>query len=94
MSGRKDDQGKIDYSLLPWDIVDEVVRVLQFGAQKYDRDNWRKVPDGLRRYSNAAMRHLVALQRGEINDPESGLSHAAHAACCCLFLCNLLKKEE
>ena len=94
MSGRKDDQGKLDYSLLPWDGVDDVVHVLQFGAQKYDRDNWRKVPDGLRRYSNAAMRHLVALQRGEVTDPESGLSHAAHAACCCLFLCDLLKKKE
>ena len=61
MSGRKDDQGKPDYSLLPWDSVDEIIRVLQFGVQKYSRDNWQAVPDGLRRYSNAAMRHIVAL---------------------------------
>lgn len=84
--GRKDDEGKPQYSLLPWDAVEQVVRVLEHGATKYGADNWRKVPNARKRYVNAAFRHLVAVARGEWLDKESGLPHAAHAACCLLFL--------
>ena len=34
----------------------------------------------------AAMRHIMAFNDGEDKDPESGLSHLAHAACCIMFL--------
>jgi hypothetical protein len=33
--GRKDDQGKLPYHLLPPDALEEVVKVLRFGANKY-----------------------------------------------------------
>lgn len=84
--GRKDDAGKLDWTLMPWAGLSEILRVLEFGAKKYDRDNWRKVPDAKRRYMSAALRHLIAHARGEALDPESGLSHLAHAGCCILFL--------
>ncbi len=32
--GRKYDTGKPDYTLLPWDAVEEIVKVLDFGARK------------------------------------------------------------
>jgi len=32
------------------------------------------------------MRHIAAYNEHENKDPESGLSHLAHAACCLLFL--------
>lgn len=35
MEGRKDDQGKLPYHLLPSDAIEEIVKVLQFGAEKY-----------------------------------------------------------
>lgn len=38
------------------------------------------------RLIGAALRHLFAFARGEDRDPESGLSHLAHAGCCILFL--------
>jgi len=63
----------------------EIGRVLTFGAQKYADHNWQKVPDGQLRYNAAGIRHDLAHALGEVNDPESGLNHLAHKACCVLF---------
>lgn len=84
--GRKYDTGKPDYTLLPWDAVEDVVRVLDYGAKKYARDNWRYVDDAETRYLAAAFRHLAAYARGENRDPETDQPHLAHAACCLLFI--------
>lgn len=92
--GRKYDKDKPDYTLLPWDAVEEVVRVLDFGAKKYARDNWKHVEGAETRYLAAAIRHLAAHARGERVDPESSLSHLAHAACCVLFLLSLEKTDD
>ena len=48
--GRKFDGGKLQYGLVPPLALKEMVKVLTFGAQKYDRDNWQKVPESKRRY--------------------------------------------
>lgn len=84
--GRKFDGGKLEYGLLPPIALEETVRVLTFGAQKYERGNWMRVPDAKRRYFDALQRHLWAWQKGEVIDPESGLHHLAHAMCCLMFL--------
>lgn len=89
--GMKHDGGKLDYTLVPWDGLEDVVRVLEFGANKYSRDNWRKVENAEARYMAAAFRHMVAHQGGEVNDPESNLPHLAHAGCCILFMLATLK---
>lgn len=84
--GRKNDAGKRPWDLVPFGAMGVVVDVLAFGAALYGPHNWRHVADPERRYFSAAMRHLVAWQEGERLDPESGLPHLAHAACCVLFL--------
>lgn len=86
MQGIKYDNDKPEYGLLPPFALEETVKVLTFGAKKYDRDNWRKLDDLHNRYFNAAQRHLWAIKRGETHDPETGMHHAAHAMCCLLFL--------
>lgn len=83
--GRKDDAGKLPYHLLPSDAVEEVLRVLDFGSRKYAPRNWEKGMVWSRPFS-ALMRHMWAWWRGENRDPETGLSHLAHAGCCILFL--------
>lgn len=85
-AGKKADAGKPDWTLLPWKALTEVIRVLEFGAGKYGRNNWQQVADSKRRYTAAAFRHLSAYADGETRDPESGLHHLGHAACCVLFL--------
>ncbi|QHS09150.1 dATP/dGTP diphosphohydrolase domain-containing protein [Sinimarinibacterium sp. NLF-5-8] len=56
-----------------------VGQVATFGAQKYSDGGWRTVPDGVRRYRDAAYRHLLK-SRIEECDEESGLPHLAHLA--------------
>lgn len=85
-SGRKFDGGKLEYGLLPPLALEETVKVLTFGAQKYERDNWQRVPNSKRRYFDALQRHVWAWKQGEKDDKESGLPHLAHAMCCLMFL--------
>ena len=88
--GAKHDQGKARYDLLPFKALEEIVLVLTFGANKYASNGWRQVPEWRRRYFAACLRHLVAwFFKGETRDPESGLHHLAHAACCVLFMLEL-----
>ena len=86
VQGRKFDQGKPRYGLLPPLALQEMARVLTHGAKKYDAGNWKHVPDSKRRYFDAAQRHLWAWKEGEQIDPESGKHHLAHALCCLTFL--------
>lgn len=90
--GRKFDSGKLRYSLLPAGTVNQVVKVLEYGANKYAVDNWKHVPDAKTRYYDAAMRHIDAHWSGEVNDSETQLPHLAHAICCLMFLMALPKE--
>lgn len=89
MVGVKFDDGKPDWSLLPLDAIEEVVKVMSFGAKKYTRDGWRAVPNAEDRYLAAMFRHIRAHRSGEEFDEESGLPHLAHAATCLVFLLEL-----
>ena len=39
------------------------------------------------------MRHLWAYKEGEQNDPETGVTHLAHALCCIMFMTELDYEE-
>ena len=67
------------FDLLPWGSLSAVSEVYHFGASKYADRNWEKGYD----YSlsfGALHRHVAAWWGGQEHDPESGLSHLAHAA--------------
>ena len=81
----KHDQDKLPLHLLSTEALNQTAAVLKFGAQKYAEHNWRKGFAWSRPLA-AAMRHITAFNAGEDRDPESGLSHLAHAACCIMFL--------
>lgn len=83
--GIKADDGKEPMDLISPVALSEVAKVLQFGAQKYASWNWSK---GLpyTRVLAGILRHVFAYLRGEDKDPESGLSHIAHAMCGCMFI--------
>ena len=91
--GRKFDGGKIRYGLLPPLALKATADVLTFGAEKYEPDNWKHVPDSINRYFDAAQRHLWAYKTGEVEDPETGVSHLAHAICCIMFMLDLDEGE-
>lgn len=88
--GRKDDQQKTRYDLVPTYSLEQWARVLTFGAQKYEDRNWEKGIHYGRCYA-ALLRHMTAWWGGEDIDPESSLPHLAHAMCCVGFLLHYSK---
>jgi hypothetical protein len=94
--GVKHDKEKLRWDLVPWSALSQVVEIMNHGAQKYGDDNWKSLPDAKRRYFAAAIRHLAALGDGEVADTDSGLHHAAHAACGLIFYLwhDAQKKED
>lgn len=91
--GVKFDTDKPRMDLLDTHAIEELAKVLTFGAKKYDAHNWRKGISKTRLIA-AALRHLFAYLGGQDLDPETGLSHAAHAMCCCMFLLGLEHRTD
>lgn len=89
----KHDAEKVRMDLLDPAAIEKLAEVLTFGARKYEQHNWRRGISKSRLLA-AALRHLFSYMRGEDNDPESGLSHVAHAMCCCMFLLGLEKRTD
>ena len=92
--GLKYDEEKPRMHLLPPKSTFEVAKVLTFGANKYDEQNWRKLDNLQSRYTSGALRHIFAHMDGEALDVESGLSHLAHAICCLLFKLEIELEER
>lgn len=83
--GQKFDTGKARYDLIPPEIEEAIAQVLTFGAAKYGNRNWELGMGWGRPYA-ALRRHLNAWWAGEDKDPETGMSHLWHVACCAAFL--------
>jgi len=89
----KDDSTKPRYSLLPWDVLSQVVNAMENGARKYGDENWRQClePD---RYLDAAQRHLAAeLRHRHSVDPDSALMSTAHAVASLLIYMSLMEAQ-
>lgn len=83
-SGLKYDGGKLRMDLLPPKALEELAKVLSYGADKYADNSWQGVES--KRYTAALLRHLVKWMGGEARDPESGLHHLSHVLCNAAFL--------
>jgi len=77
-------EGKPKYSLIDYKSLEPMVRVLEYGAEKYSADNWKK---GLNKDEliDSMLRHLHKLSDGEEIDEESKLHHIGHIMCNCMF---------
>lgn len=96
--GQKFDGDKDEPSLLMQGCnlaVAGVIAVLGFGFKKYGkRSGWKEVPEAPRRYKDALYRHLAAIERGEMVDPESGKPHWDHVACNAMFESQMYHEQE
>jgi len=84
VTGRKFDNDKLRMDLIPPEAIEELAKVLTYGANKYEAHNWMGVES--HRYIAALMRHINAWRKGEECDQESGLKHLSHALCNITFL--------
>lgn len=94
--GAKADAGKVRMELLPLEAMQEIAKVMTFGANKYTDGGWRHVPNGIERYKGALLRHLMKEEFEDLDD-ETGELHAAAVACNALFRLQLIldaKREE
>jgi len=73
----RNNTGKPQWSLVDFDALIPLLYVLEFGAQKYSRDNWKKYMPA-NEILDSMMRHMIAMVRGELVDPESGYPHIGH----------------
>lgn len=89
--GKKNDAGKPALDLIDPYFIEEVGQVLAYGARKYAPGQWM-AGMALGKAAAGVLRHTYAILRGEYDDPESGLSHAAHATCGLMFLHSFMRR--
>lgn len=92
-TGTRHNVDKRRWSLVDFDALEDMVKVLEFGAKKYADHNWNK---GLLTTETveSLMRHLVAYLNGQDDDSESGLPHAGHILCNAMFLAYTMKFKK
>ena len=94
-SGRKYDNGKLRYDLIPSECMEALARILTYGANKYEANNWQNLEDYYNRYYAANERHIQKWRQGEDYDQESGELHLAHAFTnVCFLLWKKLKENK
>ena len=85
-------EGKLQWDLMHLSSFEPMIRVLEFGAKKYEKDQWKKgFP--IRQIYNSLIRHMIAFMNGEDNDPESGLPHIGHIQCNIMFMAYVLENH-
>lgn len=82
---QRHNQGKPRPSLIPVEFIEELMAVLEKGAQKYEKNNWKK---GLptTEVLDSLERHLIEFKKGIDIDPDDGLSTLTKIAVNALFL--------
>lgn len=85
-------EGKAKWSLVHYNSMLPMIKVLEFGALKYAPRNWMK-PMDLTEILESMQRHLASLMDGEEIDKESGISHMGHIQCNAMFY-NYHKTKE
>lgn len=76
---------ELSYILDAMPALKDMVAVMEFGAKKYDRNNWCKgFPK--EKLLDSLLRHVDKFYSGEDIDPESGLSHVGAIMCNSMFL--------
>lgn len=93
-AGVKLDNGKLRYSLIPPEALEELAKVMTFGAEKYTPNGWKSVPEAKERYMDALFRHIEKYRKGEKFDNESNISHLSHALTNIAFLIWFEKNQE
>lgn len=74
------------WSVMPRWVTLLVGRVMQTGAAKYGKFNYRETPIYASTYEDAIDRHIQLWFDGEDTDSESGVSHLAHVIACAVLL--------
>lgn len=67
---RESKEDKVDFTLIPLDVLTRIARHYTDGAKIHGRNNWQKSKDMLT-FKQSAFRHLVALLNNETDEPHA-----------------------
>jgi hypothetical protein len=76
--------GKDKWSLVHFASLSPMIKVLEFGAEKYEPHNWKKEMSN-EEILESLQRHLAALFDGETHDIESKVHHIGHILANAMF---------
>jgi len=90
--GLRYNEGKLRMDLIPPEADEELAKILTKGAKKYAPRNWEL---GMKWSTCVASlkRHLLAWEKGEDLDPETGESHMSHILCNAAFLVTYIQRK-
>jgi hypothetical protein len=83
--GLRFNNGKTRHDLVPAFAQEQYAKVISAGSVKYLPRNWEKGMEWTTVMASMK-RHILAIERGEDYDPETGLLHSAHVMCNAAFL--------
>lgn len=86
-SGGKQSKFAYGFHLCDYDALFALAEVLQYGASRYERDNWRKIPS--EEHFNHMMIHALAYLSGDTQD-----DHLGHCFTRCMMFYATAKAEE
>lgn len=96
---RENPKDRIGADKPPLDLIPPAAEILEslvmrLGAEKYGPCNWRHTKVRASIYVAAARRHIAQWLDGEDDDPESGVSHLAHARACLGILLDAIATDH
>ena len=89
----KESEGKVDYTNIDWDYLDEICNRISSNNFKYEKDNWKK-PLDIKELAAATIRHARKILQPIEGDPESLEDHAAALGCNGMFIHHQLRNNE
>lgn len=89
----KYDSGKLLVNLVDPNYIEDIAKVLTYGAEKYQPNSWQNLANAEDRYKNALLRHTLAYLKGELIDEESELTHLSHMATNIMFLSHFEREK-
>jgi hypothetical protein len=91
--GLRFNEGKTRIDLVPPSAILALSDAMTDGAKKYSEHNWRKGMEWSKPYASA-QRHMLAFWKGEDINPDSGVSHLAHAMANLAFLIEYMETHK
>lgn len=85
---------KTQLQLIPPPALTAEAKAFEEGARKYGAYNWREKNVSSSVYQGATLRHILAWYDGEDNNPETGVSHLAHARACLGILLDAMANNK
>ena len=86
-NGGRQSKTAYGFHLIDPDAILALAEVLQYGASRYARDNWRKIPP--EEHFNHMMIHALAYLKGDTQD-----DHLGHCFTRCMMFYATAKAEE